>query len=851
MASIRLIALSLFASFLIIAGCQQSSPDAFHSNWTNVATRSWAGPDYWANRLQDWHIASGRLETTEPASDKPMRTLHLLTRRLNNSEEAFSMEVETGWLEADNVSDKAEVGFLVGAGGMLDYRAAALIHHSAGPGAGVFAGMDHQGRLFFRDLNAGDDNTVIYEGNSDRPASATLLLEGSMQTEGYTLILSRLPNGASSPDQSIELSYQQAQNLSGNVALVSSFDRAWFNNWQVDGTKFEVYEDRNAGPILAAQHTLNNQVLKLTAQLMPVADTDPQVVKLETQKNGQWTVRGTADLITPGWTATFRITDWDDTEDTPYRVTYELTDGPSKAFHWEGTIRRDPVDKDIITIAGFTGNHNVARGIASGTYQWNDHIWFPHNDVTDHVAMHNPDVLFFSGDQIYEGASPTFPDRANATLDYMYKWYLWSWAFRDIARDRPTIMIPDDHDVYQGNIWGAGGRATDKDDKGGYVMPAAWVKMIERTQTSHLPDPYDPTPIDQGIGVYYSRMNYGRIGLAIIEDRKFKSGCDGLVPGKQGRADHFASPDFNPAIVDLPGLQLLGNRQQIFLEDWASDWRGHDMKVVLSQTVFANMATHHGPNLMRLYGDLDSNGWPKRGRDAALREIRKGFAFMLQGDQHLSTIVHHGIDAPNDAGYSFCVPSIANFYPRAWMPEAEGQNRAPGMAPHLGEHRDAFGNFVTVYGATNPTGLTGISTGVEPLALHDRMPGYGIVHFNKSDRTITMENWPRYADPSDPATGGQYEGWPKTIPMEANYGRQAVAYLPTIEVTGMVDPVVQVVDEASQEIVYTIRIQGTSFQPKVFRTGTYTVHVGNQDADQMQTFNGVSTASSGTLPVVF
>ena len=67
--------------------------------------------------------------------------------------------------------------------------------------------------------------------------------------------------------------------------------------------------------------------------------------------------------------------------------------------------------------------------------------------------------------------------------------------------------------------------------------------------------------------------------FGIIEDRKFKSGCAGLVPGKQGRPDHFPEPSFDPAIVDLPGLTLLGDRQHTFLDNWTADWRGQDMKV--------------------------------------------------------------------------------------------------------------------------------------------------------------------------------------------------------------------------------------------------------------------------------
>ena len=838
---------SLFIITSLLIGCSSEST-TFSSAPANVA-RTWVGPDFWANRLQDWQVSNGRIETTETATGKPLRTLHVLTQRAGSAEGTISMAVEAGWLDMEAPSDEASVGFLIGAGGMLDYRAAALIHHSAGPGAGLYAGMDRSGNLFIRNLNDADSSIATMPADTPLQESTLLELEVNLESDGYHISLTRTTPGAPDSEQTLGLGGQSAEGVEGNVALVASLDRAWFKDWSVSGSKMVAHPERHAGPVLGTQYTLHNQVLKMTAQLMPIGTSDNQDVRLEINTNGQWEEAASTQTIVPGYTAPFRVEGWDDTQDIPYRVAYDLIvdGGATETYYWEGTVRKDPVDKEVVSVAGFTGNHNTGRGVEGGNFRWVDRVWFPHSDIINHLGTQDVDVLFFSGDQVYEGASPTFPDRANAHLDYLYKWYLWSWAFRDVTKDRPTITIPDDHDVYQGNIWGAGGPPTDKDDKGGYVMPAEWVKMIERTQTSHLPDPYDPTPIQQGIGVYYSSMNYGRIGIAIIEDRKFKSGCNGLIPGKEGRPDHFANPDFDPSIVDLPGLTLLGDRQLTFLNDWASDWRGHDMKLAVSQTVFANMATHHGPNLMRLYGDLDSNGWPKKGRDKAIDALRRGYAFMLQGDQHLSTIVHHGVDGPNDAGYSFCVPSIANFYPRGWMPEAEGQNRPEGAPSNFGEHQDAFGNYVTVYAHTNPTAMTGVSTGIAPLALHDKMPGYGIARFNKTDRTITMENWPRHAN----TTGNQYPGWPKTISMEDNYGRTAFGYLPVMEITGIEDPVVQVVNEANQEIIYTLRINGSSFTPKVFAPGSYTVRVGDQDADNMQEITGLTPGSEDRLDVIF
>jgi len=86
-----------------------------------------------------------------------------------------------------------------------------------------------------------------------------------------------------------------------------------------------------------------------------------------------------------------------------------------------------------------------------------------------------------------------------------------------------------------------------------------------------------------------------------------------------------------------------------------------------------------------------------------------------------------------------------------------------------------------------------------------------------------MECWPRHTDVEK--KDGQYEGWPKTIEQKDNYGRKAVAYLPELKIN-KVDQVVQIVDETYDEIVYTIRIQGREFRPRVFQAGVYTIKVG-------------------------
>lgn len=61
----------------------------------------------------------------------------------------------------------------------------------------------------------------------------------------------------------------------------------------------------------------------------------------------------------------------------------------------------------------------------------------------------------------------------------------------------------------------------------------------------------------------------------------------------------------------MQSLKLLGDRQLQFLNHCTSDWKDTDMKVLLSQTIFANNVTHYGPTKVVLGSDLDSGGCPK------------------------------------------------------------------------------------------------------------------------------------------------------------------------------------------------------------------------------------------------
>jgi hypothetical protein len=754
-------------------------------DWDGVADRVWIGPEFWANRLQDWRVHDERLECVEAADNKPLRAVHTLTHALADGDGAFTMSVLIGPMRSGTRSENTWAGFLIGAGGPdVDYRLTALTHHWTGEDGGLIAAIDGTGRVIFRDntqkgrpeLNVQSREGRRFEGAWEEPVR--LDLSGSPTPTGYALTLMATGVESSALIGLATLTGVDPKFLSGSLALVSHHGPGyWFDDWTASGDKITWRPERMNGPVLAALHTLSRGTLKLTAQFPPIGAEDSQTARLEIQgDDGAWTLADEKPIVEDSYTATFRVENWDGSRDVPYRVVYDiLRGGVPQTCTWNGTIRKDPVDRDEFTVAAFTG-HKIYTGTPMAFNS--SAIWFPHNELVAAVKHHKPDFLFFSGGQIYE-SDYTGAQREpieKAMLDYLDKWYRWCWVFGDLARDVPSVAIPDDHDVYHGNIWGAGGRHAEKADDGGFTMPPRFVNMVQRTQVSHLPDPVDPAPVEQGITVYFTDLVYGGISFAILEDRKFKSSPTAMIPEGNVVNGFFHNPDFDPATqADVEGAVLLGERQLKFLDDWANAKDGA-IKIALSQTVFNNVSTlprdfdsdKGTPDLppvprdqlsddYKMIADGDSNGWPQSGRNAAVRALRKANAFHICGDQHLGIVVRYGVDTWNDAGFAFCVPAIGNTWPRRWYPPVEGGNRDPGRPPYTGEYRDAFGNYMTILAAANP-----LESGKEPSDLYDRATGYGIVRINKSDRTVRMECWPRWVDPSSPGAE-QYPDWPVTV----------------------------------------------------------------------------------------
>ncbi len=737
--------------------------------WAKTHDRVFLGGDFWANPMEDWRVSEGGAECLNMGAG---RSVHSLTHQVTKNG-TFSMSVTLTRLEIGK-SDG-------GAGFRIGIRSELNEHRS---NCFVLKGLDagwQGGQLVL-----GPKTATVKDGAAMKQVRLTL--KGAPEGDNCVLTLT-----AKAVDSGEELGTVSqafgADQVLGNVSIANNFasgvkaakkgkskaqgaagaGRYRFQNWTLEGDAFTVTPENRFGPLLWSMHSLSDSrtdegfVMKISALTGPMGAKDSQVVELHVQKDGGWKSLGTAKLDPEAWVATFRIPKWDEKQATPYKLVYreKHSDGGETPHEWAGTIKANPEGRPL-RMAALTCQNDYG---------------FPYAPVAENLLKLDPDLVFFSGDQIYEnhgGFGIIREPAAPAILNYLRKYYQHGWAFREVMRNAPTLCLPDDHDVFQGNIWGEGGKKMDTGDggassKGGYIEPAAMVNVVHRTTVAHHPDAHDPTPVLQDISVYYGDMVYGGVSFAIIADRQWKSGPEHVETGS-GRADHVPDQDFDCSVLDKPGLVLLGERQEAFLKKWAQDWRGHTLKAVLSQTVFAGVATHHGGPDGYLKADLDSGGWPQTARNRTVDILRESMALHINGDQHLTTLTQYGVEKQRDANWSFCTPAISAGYPRWWRPDEMDMphtNRPKHGHANTGEFIDGLGNKAYVYAVGNP------EVGKAPNRYdkaHEKASGFGFITFDTEKKTYFVESFRFLIDATDGKPTNQFPGWPVTIHQKENRG---------------------------------------------------------------------------------
>jgi alkaline phosphatase D len=735
----------------------ESSNNATTVSWTKTHDRVWLDPRIWANPMEDWRVKDGAAECQTTGGN---RNLHLITHQWTDPSGSADMSVSIQKVGGQRKG--AGAGFRIGTKSELnEYRSNCFAN--GGINAGVLEGKLMLGRnTGNKSVDLGDEITLKLAARPQGPQVELTLSAETLSGKTLDQITTTVPSKA----------------VLGNVSLVNNFDAKLkrgqggqyrFKNWSVTGNAFTIDESRKFGPILWSMYSLSDSrsdegfVLKISALTGPLGEQDNQTVELQVSVDGKWKSLGNAALDTDAWTATFRVPNWKESVSTQYRLLYreQKKDGTEKESAWNGIIKPNP----------------SGRPLRIGALTCQNHYGFPYEPVAENIVKLDPDLIYFSGDQLYEshGGYGLIRDPAEpAILNYLRKYYMFGWSFREAMRDRPTICIADDHDVFQGNIWGEGGSPMDiqtggASSNGGYREPARMVNVVHKTNTSHHPDFYDPTPVKQGISVYYGDMVYGDVSFAILGDRQFKSGPQNVDTGS-GRADHVKDQNFQTSVLDKQGLQLLGSRQESFLQKWGKDWRGHKMKILLSQTVFAGVATHHGKYDGYLKADLDSGGWPQTPRDRAIDILRESKALHINGDQHLTSLSQYGVDKQRDSMWSFCTPAIAAGYPRWWRPDEVGmphEGRPSHGLENTGEYLDGFGNMIYVYAVGNPE--VGTKKNRYEKA-HQKGSGFGLVTVDTQEKTYQLDCFRFLIDATDGKLESQFPGWPVTIHQQENAG---------------------------------------------------------------------------------
>jgi alkaline phosphatase D len=336
---------------LLGAPAAQADPLARVDDVPARGTRTWLGPQYWANRLADWRLASGRLECL--SGGRGGRTVGVLTRSLRAGAQPASLSVRTGTLAAGTGFS----GFVVGTGaGALDWRAAALVMGPSGRGGGFLAVYDSDGVVRFREHTDEESQfafAVLPSGARTGPAPARTL------GEDVTLQLDIVPDGAGRFDLTLSASDARTSallsratrtavpdgELLGGLSLISGTTaggtaRHWLRELRTAGAKVAGH-GRQVGPVLGTLYSLSGSTLKLTAQLMPIGTADPQHASLQVRPPGTQTWRAVQSVaIGVGYTALFRVPGWDASRDWDYRVGYAA--GTAQEHYYTGVVRRDP-----------------------------------------------------------------------------------------------------------------------------------------------------------------------------------------------------------------------------------------------------------------------------------------------------------------------------------------------------------------------------------------------------------------------------------------------------------------------------------------------------------------------------
>ncbi|MFZ9956787.1 MAG: hypothetical protein ACO3E1_11775 [Flavobacteriales bacterium] len=725
-------------------------------SFDTIENRRWIGADFWANRLQNWEVKNGKVYCSRA---EELSTLHLLTHEMQSSKGSSEINFEMGRNELAAKDTAAKAGIIIGLSDEnLNYKARAMIQRFTLDEDGVWIGIKGN-RLFAQDLPTSKilcnvDITPNFKSKESLKIRLLISRTKSNEPRIYLYVDGRFV-------QEIAIS---SDNKNGSVAFAVAAGKAgsefYFNKLSLSNLASK--KERAFGPISTCLYTLNDNVLNFSAQLMPINHHENDSIVIEIQHDDKWLTL--ASLAVKEQQVRLRNMQWNFTQPILYRARLKRN-GVYYGNYYEGTIATPNKNANEVRIAAVSCNGMYFISEKGMDYK---SVWTPYELLEQKYKELNPDLLVFLGDQMYE-ARPLFLETNPLLLetDYHYRWLLWCMEMNDLTRRLPTVIMMDDHDYLQGNLWGDGSRLADRHvpdslptqylnhlddwqtDNGGFVMDVDFLNRAQLLQTGHLPETYSKS--ENSIKNYFTTLNFNGVGMAVLEDRKFKSAPLKALPNVPSIIGIALNDTIASDSLDNKDAVLLNDEQLKMLEEWSLNWKQQDMKVVFTQSVFACLSSVRKgyvpyvsanisldsvlPMHTRLAQDMDANGWPKSGRDTALKVIRKSAALIVGGDQHFPSITQQGINDWKDASYTLTIPALCNTYPRFFMPDSSdyyGGNN----------YKDGFGNKVSMLSYSNPKKNDSL-----PMWYYGA-PGFGFIVCDKLAKTYSL----RFMDFANPST---------------------------------------------------------------------------------------------------
>jgi len=811
----------------------------------------WLGPDYYASQLEDWQLSSGKIVCRSGAAN---RYVYFLTREIDpsgqNLEISFRAAVGTlpGRVRARNyfglrLGIKAESG---------DYREAAV------RGQGLDLGLTTEGLLFVGELESVSNEETLESIRRILLKEVFLKVEVRKNGEDYRLSLSVMDPATGKKLDELEDPEVPAEKISGGLALVSSLPEVQntsslpvcqFYEFKASGDMLKQYAERRFGPVAFTLYTLSRQGLYLSAQLIPGCVEGSSQIILEVKEKEGWKLISESRLNQETWQANFQVSPWVYQDEVEFRVRIDGGLDAEQYPPYHGLIRKEPLHEDKIRLAVLSQSQEQS---------------FPNCRLVSTLKTLNPDVLFFAGNQVYGRPAQFWREKfplEKARQEYFRQWLLFGWAFSDLLKDRPAILLPEARDFFQLKLWGEGGRqaaaenGTDPislQDRGGFLMPEEFIRLVLATQTGHLP----PATLPDGkknekvAGSGFYEVNYAGLSLAVINDRVNRSAPAPLLPEALIRNGWPQNPDFDLKKARVKEARLLSEEQLQLLKKWVLDWTGGVwFKACLSSSSFVSLLTlpegqpgeealwqlsplkpGEYPESDRPAADFNTGGWPQPARDEILRLLRQARAVHLCGSGGPPAVLKYGLEKPGEAVAALIAPPLQAQVALRWTPapaKRVGQKKEPLPT---GNQEDAFGNKFHLLLVNNPSG--------EDKAMGLRsISGFALVTFEKSSRQVILENYQLEEKPG--ARAVLMPGWPAVVEQKENEGRKPVGYLPLLKFSGLKDPVVQVVEEKSGETVYCFRITGTEFRPPVYQPGTYSISCGEPGTEHWKMLKGL------------